>query len=86
MYNPTSRGILFSGTQKVKTAHKLKAQTSKIVSSFKGPTVNCSVVREFSGHKDGIWEVAVARAGQPLIGTASAGIRVIETLSKVLRS
>lgn len=60
------------GTQKVKTAYKLKAQTSKIVSSFKGPTVNCSVVKAFSGHKDGIWEVAVARPGQPLIGTASA--------------
>lgn len=62
------------GTQKVKTAHKLKAQTSKIVSSFKGPTVNCYVVKEYCGHKDGIWEVDVSRAGQPLIGTASAGI------------
>ncbi|XP_066993121.1 WD repeat-containing protein 37 isoform X2 [Anabrus simplex] len=59
-------------SQKVKTAHKLKAQTSKIVSSFKGPTVSCSLVREFSGHKDGIWDVAVARPGQPLVGTASA--------------
>ncbi|XP_046996838.1 WD repeat-containing protein 37 isoform X1 [Schistocerca americana] len=59
-------------SQKLKTAHKLKAQTSKIVSSFKGPTVSCSLVREFSGHKDGIWDVATARPGQPLIGTASA--------------
>ncbi|KAK7867581.1 hypothetical protein R5R35_005282 [Gryllus longicercus] len=59
-------------SQKVKTAHKLKAQTSKIVSSFKGPNVSCSLIREYSGHKDGIWEVAVARPGQPLIGTASA--------------
>ncbi|KAL0270128.1 UNVERIFIED_CONTAM: hypothetical protein PYX00_007631 [Menopon gallinae] len=61
-----------AGTQKVKTAHKLRAQTSKIVSSFKGPTVNCYVVKEYCGHKDGIWEVDVSRAGQPLIGTASA--------------
>nr|CAD7438390.1 unnamed protein product [Timema bartmani] len=59
-------------SQKVKTAHKLKAQTSKIVSSFKGPTVSCSLVREFTGHKDGVWEVNVARPGQPIIGTASA--------------
>lgn len=59
-------------SQKVKTAHKLKAQTSKIVSSFKGPAVSCSLVREYLGHRDGIWEVAVARPGQPLIGTASA--------------
>lgn len=61
-------------SQKLKTAHKLKAQTSKIVSSFKGPTVSCNLVREFSGHRDGVWEVAVARPGQPIIGTASAGI------------
>lgn len=61
-----------SGSQKIKAAHKLKAQTSKIVSSFKGPTVSCSLVREYSGHKDGIWEVAVARPGQPVIGTAAA--------------
>ncbi|KAK6635541.1 hypothetical protein RUM44_000793 [Polyplax serrata] len=60
------------GSQKVKTAYKLKAQTSKIVSSFKGPTVSCSITRKYSGHKDGVWEVAVARPGQPLIGTASA--------------
>lgn len=59
--------------QKLKTTHKLKAQTSKIVSSFKTPSVNCSMVREFSGHKDGIWDVGVAYTGQPLMGTASAG-------------
>lgn len=62
-----------SSQQKLKTTHKLKAQTSKIVSSFKTPSLNCSMVREFSGHKDGIWDVGVAQNGQPLIGTASAG-------------
>lgn len=62
-----------AGSQKIKTAHKLKAQTSKIVSSFKGPTVSCCLVREYSGHKDGIWEVTAARVGQPVIGTAAAG-------------
>ncbi|KDR14307.1 WD repeat-containing protein 37 [Zootermopsis nevadensis] len=66
------KSVTGSGSQKIKTAHKLKAQTSKIVSSFKGPTVSCSLVREYSGHKDGIWDVAVARAGQPIIGTAAA--------------
>jgi hypothetical protein len=30
-----------------KTRHKLKAQTSKIVSSFKTSAVSCSFVREF---------------------------------------
>uniref|UniRef100_A0A1B6CX31 WD repeat-containing protein 37 n=1 Tax=Clastoptera arizonana TaxID=38151 RepID=A0A1B6CX31_9HEMI len=72
-----SKGVLkhksnSSSSQKIKTAHKLKAQTSKIVSSFKGPTVSCNLVREFYCQRDGIWEIAVARPGQPLIGTASA--------------
>ncbi|KAJ0173643.1 hypothetical protein K1T71_010792 [Dendrolimus kikuchii] len=61
-----------SNSQKVKTSHKLRVQTSKIVSSFKAPTYNCQLVREFTGHKDGIWDVSSARPGQALIGTASA--------------
>ncbi|CAB0017983.1 unnamed protein product [Nesidiocoris tenuis] len=63
---------LGGSSQKLKTAHKLKAQTSKIVSSFKTPSVCCCVVKELRGHRDGVWDVAVARAGVPLIGTASA--------------
>lgn len=63
----------FASQQKLKTAHKLKAQTSKIVSSFKTPAVNCSMVKEFVGHKDGIWDVEVTHTDQRLIGTASAG-------------
>ncbi|KAJ2953293.1 hypothetical protein O0L34_g877 [Tuta absoluta] len=61
-----------SNSQKVKASHKLRVQTSKIVSSFKAPTYNCQLVREFTGHKDGIWDVSSARPGQSLIGTASA--------------
>ncbi|KAJ8723945.1 hypothetical protein PYW07_007925 [Mythimna separata] len=61
-----------SNSQKVKASHKLRVQTSKIVSSFKAPTYNCQLVREFTGHKDGIWDVSSARPGQALIGTASA--------------
>ena len=56
---------------KVKASHKIKAQTSRIVSSFKAQTVVSTVVREFCGHKDGVWQVA-AKVGQPIIGTASA--------------
>ncbi|XP_073997822.1 WD repeat-containing protein 37-like isoform X4 [Rhodnius prolixus] len=63
---------LAGSSQKLKTAHKLKAQTSKIVSSFKTTTVCCSVVKELKGHRDGVWDVAVARPGVPLVGTASA--------------
>ncbi|XP_050311882.1 WD repeat-containing protein 37 [Anthonomus grandis grandis] len=63
---------LSSSSQKSKTAHKLKAQTSKIVSSFKAPLYNSAVLKEFVGHKDGVWEVSVARPGVPVIGTASA--------------
>lgn len=56
---------------KLKTSHKIKAQTSKIVSSFKTPSVGCAAVRDFSGHKDGVWHVAT-KPGQPLIASASA--------------
>lgn len=59
------------GQQKV--ALRLKQQTHKIVSSFKTNPVSCSYVKEFSGHKDGIWDVASARLGIPVVGTASAG-------------
>ena len=52
------------------TRHKLKAQTSKIVSSFKANNLLCSFVREFQGHRDGLWDVAVGGAGgRPLLGT-----------------
>jgi len=59
------------GQQKV--ALRLKAQTSRIVSSFKTSTVSCSLVKEFSGHKDGVWDVTSCRLGIPIIGTAGAG-------------
>ena len=55
-----------------KTRHKLKAQTSKIVSSFKTPAVSCNFVREYKGHRDGIWDVCVSNVNTPLVGTASA--------------
>ncbi|XP_050523961.1 WD repeat-containing protein 37 [Daktulosphaira vitifoliae] len=59
--------------QKLKTAEKLKAQTSKIVSSFKSPSAaNCQCVKEYSGHRDGLWDVSLPRTGQPVIGTCSA--------------
>lgn len=40
-----------AAASKVKASHKLKQQTSRIVSSFKQQTVGCSLVREFNGHK-----------------------------------
>lgn len=61
--------------QKLKTAEKLKAQTSKIVSSFKSPSAaNCQFMKEYGGHRDGLWDVALPRTGQSVIGTCSAGI------------
>ncbi|CAG7726096.1 unnamed protein product [Allacma fusca] len=58
------------GQQKV--ALRLKAQTSRIVSSFKTNAVSCSLVKEFNGHKDGIWDVTAAKLAIPVLGTASA--------------
>lgn len=73
--------IVSSSSQKSKTAHKLKAQTSKIVSSFKAPTFNCALLKDYVGHKDGVWEISVARPGVPVIGTASAGKYFNSTLN-----
>lgn len=60
-----------SSGNKVKASHKIRAQTSRIVSSFKAQSVVSSMVKEFNGHKDGVWQVAT-KIGQPIIGTASA--------------
>ena len=58
-----------SGT---KAGYKIRAQTSRIVSSFKTQSIVSSLVRDFTGsHSDGIWQVS-ASTTQPLIGTASA--------------
>lgn len=64
-------GVSTPGSSKIKASHKLKAQTSRIVSSFKGQSILSSIVREYDGHKDGVWQVT-AKIGQPIIGTASA--------------
>lgn len=52
--------------------NKLRAQTNRIMSNLKGQALNCSLVRRYNGHKDGIWEVSVSRMGLPILGTASA--------------
>lgn len=58
-----------SGT---KAGYKIRAQTSRIVSSFKTQSIVSSLVRDFTGsHSDGIWQVT-ASTNQPLIATASA--------------
>ena len=62
----------FTKKNALKTRHKLKAHTSKIVSSFKAPGQTASLVKEYRGHRDGIWDVAVSSLGHPLVGTASA--------------
>lgn len=59
-------------SQKLKTTNKLKVQTSKIVSSFKTSLLTCSKTKSFSGHRDGVWDIAV-RPGQPVLGSASVG-------------
>ncbi|XP_058058112.1 WD repeat-containing protein 37 [Anopheles bellator] len=69
--NKSFKSKLGSAGSKVKAGHKLRAQTSRIVSSFKAQSVVSSLVREFCGHKDGVWQVST-KVGQPIIGTASA--------------
>jgi WD repeat-containing protein 37 len=55
----------------VKASHKLRAQTSRIVSSFKAQSVVTSLIRDYVGHTDGVWQVTT-KLSQPIIGTASA--------------
>ncbi|XP_077415320.1 WD repeat-containing protein 37-like isoform X2 [Vanacampus margaritifer] len=59
-------------SQKLKTTYK--ASTSKIVSSFKPTTSRavCQLLREYAGHRDGIWDLSVTRVQPTLLGTASA--------------
>ncbi|KAF0046500.1 hypothetical protein F2P81_000133 [Scophthalmus maximus] len=59
-------------SQKLKTTYK--ASTSKIVSSFKATTSRavCQLVREYVGHRDGIWDLGVTRTQPVVLGTASA--------------
>lgn len=58
-----------SGT---KAGYKIRAQTSRIVSSFKTQSIVSSLARDFTGtHSDGVWEVTASQ-NQPLIATASA--------------
>uniref|UniRef100_H0YRF5 WD repeat-containing protein 37 n=1 Tax=Taeniopygia guttata TaxID=59729 RepID=H0YRF5_TAEGU len=59
-------------SQKLKTTYK--ASTSKIVSSFKTTTSRaiCQLLKEYVGHRDGIWDVSVAKTQPVVLGTASA--------------
>uniref|UniRef100_A0A8C7N9S9 WD repeat-containing protein 37 n=1 Tax=Oncorhynchus kisutch TaxID=8019 RepID=A0A8C7N9S9_ONCKI len=59
-------------SQKLKTTYK--ASTSKIVSSFKATTSRavCQLVKEYVGHRDGIWDLSVTRTQPVVLGTASA--------------
>lgn len=57
-------------SQKIKTTYK--ASTSKLVSSFRAPNTAYSLIRNYRGHRDGVWEVSVARPCHQVIGTASA--------------
>ena len=57
-------------SQRIKT--KYKQSTSKLVSSFRAPSNPYSLVREFRGHRDGVWEVSVSRSqGHQVVATAA---------------
>jgi len=60
-------------SQRLKLTYK--TSTSKIVSSFKNNTFGLQAVKEYRGHRDGVWEVtACGRSDAMVIGTASAGV------------
>ena len=48
-------------------------------------SIECSLICTYTGHRDGVWQVARARNGLPVIGSASAGtLRVFCMLSELL--
>lgn len=57
-------------SQKLKLTYKTSA--NKLVSSFKQVSTSCQLVREFRGHRDGVWEVNVSKTDPQVIATASA--------------
>ncbi|XP_075899218.1 WD repeat-containing protein 37-like isoform X2 [Nelusetta ayraudi] len=60
-------------SQRLKTTYK--ASTSKIVSSFKataGSRALCQLLKEYVGHRDGIWDLSVTKTQPVVLGTASA--------------
>jgi WD40 repeat protein len=52
----------------------IRAQASRIVSSFKTQTIECKLAREYTGHSDGVWDidVIVSPTNQSLLASASA--------------
>ena len=48
-------------------------------------SIECSLICTYTGHRDGVWQVARARNGLPVIGSASAGTsRTFCMLSELL--
>ena len=58
-------------SQRLKLTYK--SSTNRIVSSFKPVSSGCQLMKEYHGHRDGVWEVNVSHTDQHVIGTASAG-------------
>lgn len=57
-------------SQKLKLTYK--SSTSRIVSSFKPISSGSQLIKEYHGHRDGVWEVNVSHTDSHVIGTASA--------------
>jgi len=54
------------------------------VSSFKNNTFGLQAVKEYRGHRDGVWEVtACGRSDVLVIGTASAGVSFLQHTAAV---
>ena len=68
------------GSSKTKAAAKLRVQTSRIVSSFKTSPVQCRLSKQYTGHRDGVWDVDTIHRDVLLLATASAGMIVLLSL------
>ncbi|XP_023343116.1 WD repeat-containing protein 37, partial [Eurytemora carolleeae] len=65
--------VFGSGGRLKSHTNKLKYQTNKIMSGLKAvPPMTAAPVKRYLGHKDGVWDVCVAKQRNPLVATASA--------------
>lgn len=61
---------------------------AQIVSSFKATTGSralCQLLKEYLGHRDGIWDLSVTKTQPVVLGTASAGTLCLTVAKSCVR-
>eukprot|EP00118_Oscarella_pearsei_P010518 m.65013 g.65013 ORF g.65013 m.65013 type:complete len:269 (+) comp35289_c0_seq4:36-842(+) len=60
-------------SRRIKTTYRVGTSKVERTMHFKNSAnLDCTIMRDYGGHGDGVWDVDCVRFGQPIIGTASA--------------